>query len=218
MDRLCTRREIVAGAFAAAGAGAGVAVAVVADPAAADSPPLTDAQALSKALEVERLLVLAYRRVLASGTLSADIERAIAPYLNQEVQHASAVVAALAAMGVRADTSALGLDAAGDLLSKHNIPVSLTGLHSQNDAMRLLVDLESLAEGVYFTALEDAGHPTAPAPRRSDHGVRGSALDRAERLAESRRVREGGPVAVRDREQLNRRLWRRTALVASHRP
>ena len=154
MDRLCTRREIVAGAFAAAGAGAGVAVAVAADPAAADSPPLTDAQALSKALEVERLVVLAYRRVLASGTLSADIERAIAPYLNQEVQHASAVAAALAAMGVRADTSALGLDAAGDLLSKHNIPVSLTGLHSQNDAMRLLVDLESLAEGVYFTALK----------------------------------------------------------------
>jgi hypothetical protein len=164
VPRLRTRREIVAGAFAVAGAGAGAAVAagvgvgvgvgVLADPAAADSPPLTDAQALSNALEVERLVVLAYRRVLASGALSADIERAIAPYLSQEVQHVTAVAAGLAAMGVKADTSALGLDAAGDLLSKHNIPVSLTGLHSQNDALRLLVDLESLAEGVYFTALK----------------------------------------------------------------
>jgi Ferritin-like domain len=152
VDRLCTRREVVAGAFAVVGAGAGLAV--VADSAAADSPPLTDAQALSNALEVERLVVLAYRRVLASGALEANIERAIAPYLNQEIQHVSAVAAALAAMGVRADTSSLSLDAAGDLLSKHNIPVGLTGLHSQNDALRLLVDLESLAEGVYFTALK----------------------------------------------------------------
>ena len=152
MGRLRTRREIVAGAMGVAGAG--TVAAVFAEPAAADTAPLTDAQALSNALEVERLVVLAYRRVLASGALAADIERAIAPYLNQEIEHVSAVAAALAAMGVRADTSALSLDAAGDLLSKHNIPVSLTGLHSQNDAMRLLVDLESLAEGVYFTALK----------------------------------------------------------------
>ena len=152
MDRLRTRREIVAGAFAVAGVGA--AVAAAADPAAADTPPPTDAQALSKALEIERLMVLAYRRVLASGTLAPDIARAIAPYLSHEVQHVSAVAAALTAMGAVADTSPLGLDAAGALESKHNIPVSLTGLHSQNDAMRLLVDLESLAEGVYFTALK----------------------------------------------------------------
>jgi hypothetical protein len=66
----------------------------------------------------------------------------------------SAVAGALGAMGVHADTGTLGLGAAGDLLSKHNIPVSLTGLHSQTDSLRLLVDLESLAEGIYFTALK----------------------------------------------------------------
>jgi len=154
-----TRREIVAGSFAVAGGALfGEAVfggVVAADPAAADNgPPPTDAQALSKALEIERLMVLAYRRVLASGTLQADIERAIAPYLTHEVQHVAAVAEALTKMGAAADTSSLSLDAAGDLLSKHNIPVGLTDLHSQNDAMRLLVDLESLAEGVYFTALK----------------------------------------------------------------
>jgi len=138
----------MAGAVAAAG------VAVVADPAFADAPPVSDAEALSKALEVERLMVLAYRRVFASGTLAPNIQRALAPYLGHEVEHASAVAAALAALGVKATTAPLDLGAAGDLLSKHNISVSLTGLHSQNDAMRLLVDLESVAEGVYFTALK----------------------------------------------------------------
>ena len=117
-------------------------------------PPVSDADALSKALEVERLMVLAYRRVFASGALAPDIERALAPYLGQEIQHASAVADALAAIGVKATAAPLHLSAAGAALSKHNIPGSLTDLHSQNDCMRLIVDLESVAEGVYFTALE----------------------------------------------------------------
>ncbi len=45
------------------------------------------------------------------------------------------------------------------MLSKHNIPGSLTDLNSQNDCLRLLVDLESLAEGVYFTALKTLSKP-----------------------------------------------------------
>ena len=147
-----TRREIVAGAFAVVGGAAGLA-AGPANPALADTPPVSDAQALAKALEVERLIVLAYRRVLESGTLAPNIERAITPYLGHEVEHVSAVAGALRAMGITATTAPLDLNAAGDLLSKHNIPVSLTALHSQKDSLRLLVDLESLAEGVYFTAL-----------------------------------------------------------------
>ena len=101
MGRLATRRELVAGAAAAAE------VAAVADPALADAPPVSDADALSKALEVERLMVLAYQRVLASGSLAPDIERALAPYLGHEIQHASAVADALAAIGVKATTAPL---------------------------------------------------------------------------------------------------------------
>jgi len=141
----------MAGAIGAAGSGVGLAA--LSGPVLADAP-VTDAQALSKALEVERLMVLVYRRVLGSGTLEPDIERALAPYLGHELEHVSAVAAALAAMGVNVDTGPLGLDAARDALSKHNIPVSLTDLGSQNDSLRLLVDLESVAEGVHFTALK----------------------------------------------------------------
>lgn len=158
-ERGSTRRELVARTFAAASgaaAGGAVGLALAADPAAGsdDTPPPTDAQALSKALVIERLMVLAYRRVLSSGKLEPDIERAIAPLLGHEVQHAAAVAAALAAMGVKESTAPLDLSAAAAVLSDHNIPGSLTNLDSQSDAMKLLVDLESLAEGVYFTALK----------------------------------------------------------------
>ena len=57
-------------------------------------------------------------------------------------------------MGVSARPRRSAWTPRGDLLSKHNIPESLTDLHSQNDAMQLLVDLESVAEGVYFIALK----------------------------------------------------------------
>ena len=147
---------MVAGAFAAAGAATGVAA--LAEAAAADAP-VSDAEALSKALEVERLLVLAYRRVLASGALAPDIERAITPYLAHEVEHVSTVSSHLAALGASAPTGPLSLDAAATVLSKHNIPGSLTALHSQHDCLRLLVNLESLAEGVYFTALKTLSKP-----------------------------------------------------------
>jgi hypothetical protein len=157
MRRLSTRREIVAGAVAVTGGaavGAVVGLATAADPAAADTPPLTDSQALSDALAIERLMVLAYERVLASGALAPDIQRAIAPYLAHEVEHVRTVAGRLEAMGVSAPTSPLDVSAGEALLAKHNLPDSLTGLHSQDDCFRLLVDLESLAEGVYFTALK----------------------------------------------------------------
>jgi Ferritin-like domain len=166
VSRLSTRREMVAGAVAAGGAALGGAVvggAVVggavlggatAASAAADAAPMNDAQALSDALEIERLIVLAYQRVLASGALQTDIQRAITPYLGHEVEHVRAVAARLRAIGVSAPTSPLAVSAGAALLSKHDIPGSLTDLHSQNDCLRLLVDLESLAEGVYFNALK----------------------------------------------------------------
>ncbi len=146
----------MAGGVATVAGAAGAAV--VAAPAGADAP-VSDGEALSKALEIERLMVLAYRRVLDSGALAPDIERAIAPYLAHEVEHVSTVSSRLAALDESAPTGPLSLDAAGAILSKHNIPGSLTDLHSQNDCLRLLVNLESLAEGVYFTALKTLSQP-----------------------------------------------------------
>jgi hypothetical protein len=153
LSRLSTRREIVAG-IGGAVLGGVVAGGVTAASAAGDVAPMNDAQALSDALEVERLIVLAYRRVLASGALETDIERAIAPYLGHEIEHVNTVAAQLRAIGVNAPTAPLEVSSGAALLSKQNIPGSLTDLHSQKDCLRLLVDLESLAEGAYFNALK----------------------------------------------------------------
>jgi hypothetical protein len=54
-------------------------------------------------------------------------------------------------------TTAPDLKAGGALLAKHHVPGSLTDLHSRADCLRLLVNLESVAEGAYFTALKTLG-------------------------------------------------------------
>jgi hypothetical protein len=145
-----SRRELVA---AAAGAAAALGVAPV-SPALAESPP-SDTELLSKALEVERLIVLAYRRVFASGALSPGVRRAIAPHLSHELAHVSAVAGQLARLRAPALTGPLSLKAASDALGKHQVSGSLTELHTEHDCLKLLVDLESVAEGVHYTALKD---------------------------------------------------------------
>jgi Ferritin-like domain len=148
-----TRRELIA----AAAAGAGVAVAPAV--AAADSPPPSDAELLSKLLDVERLMVLGYRRVFASQKLTAAIERAIMPHLGHEVAHVTALAARLTALGAPAPTGPLDIKTATDIMAAHHVTGSLTGLKSQNDCLKLLVDLESAAEGGHYTALKDLRSP-----------------------------------------------------------
>jgi len=148
-------------AFAGTGAGAAVGLAGFPRPAAADDapPPVSDAEALSKCLVVERLMVLGYRQVLASRTLTPEVEAVIRPLLGHELQHVAAVAGRLQKLGVNADTGPLDLSSASAELSKHNVKDSLTELHTMNDSLKLLVDLESVAEGVYFTALATLSKP-----------------------------------------------------------
>ena len=149
-----TRRELIVGAAAAALTGA-----VAADGALADAPAPSDAELLGESLQVERLIVLGYRRVLASGLLTPAIRRAIAPHLDHELAHIAALAARLKSLGAPAATGPLDDKAAGDVMSKHHVPGSLTDLHTQNDCLKLLVDLESAAEGVHYTALKDLRDP-----------------------------------------------------------
>jgi Ferritin-like domain len=150
--RGATRRELLSGAAAAAVvAGAGVA----AYPARADEPPPSDAELLTNALTVERLMVLAYQRVLSSGALPADLQRVIAPHLAHERAHVEALAARLRALGAPAPTGPLDFKTAAATMSKYHVSDSLTDLHTQNQCLKLLVDLESVAEGIHYTALKD---------------------------------------------------------------
>jgi hypothetical protein len=125
----------------------------------ADEPPPSPADLLGKALVVERLMVLAYERVFASGALSPGVQRAIMPHLAQERAHLSAVAAELTRLGAPAPTGPLSLSAAADAIGQHNISDSLTDLHTEKDCLKLLVDLESVAEGAYYTPLKDLTDP-----------------------------------------------------------
>jgi hypothetical protein len=143
------------GAVAAGVLGAGLAQGT----ALADEPPPSPTDLLGKALVVERLIVLAYERVFASGLLSPGVQRAIMPHLPQERAHLSAVAAELTRLGAPAPTGPLSLSAAADAIGQHNISDSLTDLHTEKDCLKLLVDLESVAEGAYYTPLKDVTDP-----------------------------------------------------------
>lgn len=161
MDRRPTRRELVAGGLrAAAGTAAvgGFALAATPDPALADPGVPSDGEALSKVLEVERLMVLAYRRVLASRALGPGDDEVVATQLGHELEHVSTLVARLQALGTSAGATALDLKTGEAMLANHHVPGSLTGLHTRSDCLRLLVNLESVAEGAYFTALKTLGN------------------------------------------------------------
>jgi hypothetical protein len=148
-----TRRQLVGGAISAAAAP----LAFESAPALATAAVPSDGEALSKVLEVERLTVLGYRRVLSSGTLGPGAEQVLETQLGHELEHISALAAQLQALGSAPDTSPLDVSAGDALLAKHHVPGSLTGLHARADSLRLLVNLESVAEGAYFTALKTLG-------------------------------------------------------------
>jgi hypothetical protein len=152
-----TRRQLVAGALLAGAGAVGSGLVSAADTARAASGVPSDADTLSKVLEAERLLVLGYRRVLASGTLAPGEDVVLTPFLAQELEHVSTLAARLEALGSAADTAPLEVTAGEALLAKHHVPGSLTDLHARKDSLRLLVNLESVAEGAYFTAIKTLG-------------------------------------------------------------
>jgi Ferritin-like domain len=157
MDRRArTRRELLARGLGAA-AGSALGLAAVQDPALGATPVPSDGEVLSKALGVERLVVLAYRRVLAAGALGAGEREVIATQLGHELEHVAALAERLRALGLIPLTTTPDLKTGEALLSKHHVPGSLTDLHARADCLRLLVNLESIAEGAYFTALKTLG-------------------------------------------------------------
>jgi hypothetical protein len=157
MTFAATRRELIAGAAAAAGAT--ISGGLAAGGALADEPAPSDAELLAQSLQVERLMVLGYRRVFASGLLTPAIQRAIASHLGHEISHEAALATRLKSLGVPAPTGPLDLKSAAQVMAQHHVAGSLTDLHSQNDCLKLLVDLESAAEGAHYTALKDLRRP-----------------------------------------------------------
>jgi hypothetical protein len=150
MLRQRTRRELVGGAAAAATASA---LALAQRGNAAVPARESDAEVLGRTLKVEILLVVAYHQVLASGALKPAVVPQVREILGQELEHVATLQRELKRTGAPVPAAPRDLVAAQRALAAHHVSTSLQGLRTQNDCLKLLIDVESLAEGAYFDAI-----------------------------------------------------------------
>jgi hypothetical protein len=156
MQRKATRRELIAGA---AGVTAVASLSAGAAPAAALPVAGSEAQALSEALGLERLGVIAYRQVLASGVVNSGVRAQLRVLESQERQHVAKLEQVLRQLGAAVPQGPSGVAAAQAVLAQHQVHRSLTVLPTQHDCLRLLIDVESLTEGGHFKAIAALQHP-----------------------------------------------------------
>lgn len=156
-----TRRELVRGGLAA-GLGGALAGSMLAAPVASAARGSTgDAEILSKTLSVEQLVVFSYQRAVASGALESGVAGQIRGMLSQELRHVAMLESALRSLGATIPSAPRDVASAQRALATHHVVRSLTDLHTQFNCLKLLIDVESVAEGAYFSAiasLSDPGH------------------------------------------------------------
>ena len=158
-----TRRELVSAGFGAAMggtfAGAGVVSGLVSPGVAraASAPAGGDAGVLSRTLSVEQLVVFSYQRVLASGPLKSTVAAALGGLLTQELRHVSELERDLRTIHGSIPSPPRDVATAQRALATHHVTRSLTRLRTQHDCLKLLIDVESVAEGAYFAAIGTLG-------------------------------------------------------------
>ena len=146
-----TRRELVRGAAVAAAAAA--AFSRPAGAAAQAGPPVSDAELLERTLRTEHLVVVAYRQALASGALSAPVARAVREILGQELIHIATLERELRQRGVQPARPPRDVSAAQRGFAAHHMDLSLTKLPTQNACLKLLINVETIAESAYLEAI-----------------------------------------------------------------
>ena len=142
-----TRRELVRAAAISTAA----ASLVAAVPAAA--APVDDATVLGRVLEIEQLVVIVYRRALASHVLTPSVAAIVAHFLGQELQHVAILRRAVVATGGAPPPAPRDLSAVERGLAHHQVMDSLTDLRTEKQCLKLLVDVETIAEDAYFVAI-----------------------------------------------------------------
>jgi hypothetical protein len=157
MKAMATRRQLVSGGIAAAAAASvlpGVGVA-----SAASAPAPSEPQVLAHTLQIEQLVVTAYRQVLATDVLEARVRTQLETLLAQELEHIVMLERALERLGASGPGPPPDLQTAQAELTRHHIYWSLAHLRRQHDCLKLLVDVESLAENAYFKAITKLADP-----------------------------------------------------------
>jgi hypothetical protein len=157
MQDATTRRELVRSGIAATGVLSAVAVNSP-RALAAVAPAQSDAAVLARTLQIEQLVLIAYRQAVGSGALGPTAIGPLRALLSQELEHVATLEHGLRGLGasVPAPPAVASAQAA---LVRHHVFASLTRLRTQHECLRLLIDVESLAEGAYFSAISKLSDP-----------------------------------------------------------
>ena len=126
--------------------------------AAASRPAESEPQVLERVLGIELLVVTAYQHVLATRLLEPAVRNQLNVLLRQELEHVGMLRATLERIG-STGPPAPSVAAAQAELTRHHVYWSLTQLRHQRSALKLLVDVESLAENAYFGAIAKLRDP-----------------------------------------------------------
>ena len=108
---------------------------------------------LRELVAIEQLLIVVYRRVIATGLLSPRVHRVARRVLSQENAHARAVTRALHTLGGTPASPLRTTDAIDKALVDVKVAGRVSGLRNEHDCVHLLLDLETAAEGAYFKAI-----------------------------------------------------------------
>jgi Ferritin-like domain len=152
-----TRRELVQRAIWVAAAGVGAGGLLGPDPAAAASDG--DDQVIRGLAATELLIVFVYRHVLALRLLGPASARIAARFAAQERAHVAVLAAELRRLRVAAPAGPVSVAAADHALAAGHATGSLAALRTAQDCLKLLVAVESLAEGAYFKAIGTLRNP-----------------------------------------------------------
>jgi hypothetical protein len=156
MEIAATRRELVRSAIAATVA---LSVGVGSADASAAAPAQSDAEVLARTLEIEQLVSIAYRQSLGSHALGPAAARVLGDILSQELEHVAALERGLRGLGAGVPGPPASLASAQAALGRHHVSASLTRLQTEHQCLKLLIDMESLAEGAYFSAISKLSDP-----------------------------------------------------------
>ena len=158
MEEAATRRELVRSGIAAT---AVLSAAAVNSPRAlaAVAPAQSDAAVLARTLQIEQLVSIAYRQAIGSGALGPTVIGPLRALLSQELEHVATLEHGLRGLGASVPAPPAGVASAQAALVRHHVFASLTRLRTQHECLRLLIDVESLAEGAYFSAISKLSDP-----------------------------------------------------------
>lgn len=152
-----TRRDLLRGALAGATATVGLAVAPEAALAGPPRPLVgvtSETGVLFRLLEFEQLEVFCYMHVEQTAALPPRARIRVAQFLGHERRHAQLIGAALRAHGVAPPTPPSSVSEADSKLAALLVARRLSDSHDETEAVHLLIGVETVAENIYYEAVE----------------------------------------------------------------